>query len=127
MGGDADARLKEAGMNVAGEVLVADIMAELGIEKLPSECRHTEESRILFDDVLVDDDDARDGLSGPFVDEPEWEDRIDKDALADLATAIRCGERVEAELLLDRLFDDSSTLTHQIQLGRYRQKARLAA
>ncbi len=41
----------------------------------------------------------------------------------DLSAAIRRGDRVEAELLLDRVFADDARLTEQVQMGRYSRAA----
>lgn len=116
-------------MKIAGEVLVSDILGELGLTEVPDGCNHALDQRIVFDDVLIDDDNVREewptiARDGDF---DGLADRVDERDLADLACAIRCGDRVESELLLDRIFDDSSTLTSQIQIGRYRLKARQAA
>lgn len=72
----------------------------------------------------VSNDDAFNELPESYFPSFEMEDYVDQGVVQDLASAIRRGDRTEAEQLLDRLFRGDTTLNEWIQRGRYGPKAR---
>lgn len=110
-------------MNVAGEVMLEDILDALNLDEIPSGCPvKNVEMLVRFDDVMVDDDEAFGCLPEEHF-RNELRD-INRETLTDLSAAIRRGDRCEAEHLLDGLFGEDRALIDAIQLGRYRLDAR---
>jgi hypothetical protein len=109
-------------MKVLGRVLVADILAALDIDALPSDSSLSTTDVVDLDDVEVDDDLARDEL--PEAEPEELHSRFSESDVIRLAEAVRIGDRGEAEILLDRIFGEDATVTEWIQRGRYSKRAR---
>jgi hypothetical protein len=142
MAARADARLKECAMknviSLTGHVLVSDILAafepmvsEETLLTLDKELKHRSDERLMFDDVEVQAEEAIDTLddAGKLPEPESLTYTLDRTTVIGLAEAIRCGEREQAELLLDLLFADTAefdTIREWIDRGRYSRKARAA-
>ena len=118
-------------IHVAGSLLVSDLLGALDLETVPEGCRLGVDDRVDFDDLELDTEAVIEALRDDDQ-MPIGEDLallLDKRDVADLAEAIRCGERERAELLLDRIFADTSdapTIREWIDRGRFSKKAREA-
>lgn len=108
-------------MRVSAEIQVKNILEALDLKEVPEGCDLEATSSVIVEGCEVDDDQAIDAL-----DLEDDNPTIDADVLQELSSAIRRGDRVDAEHFLDRIFSESSSLTERIQRGRYSCKARNA-
>jgi hypothetical protein len=116
---------------VSGNISVDDILNTLELDEVPERWDRRRDERLIFDDCEVLAEDAYQGLDeADKLPAPEgMSDIVDERVVIDLAEAIRCGDRAEAELLLDRLFaggDDALTIREWIDRGRFSKRAREA-
>lgn len=79
------------------------------------------------DAFTTNEQELRAELEDDYKIEPtELRDLLDEHAVKELSSAIRRGDREEAEHLLDRLVDDDAAVTEWVQQGRYTRRARAA-
>jgi hypothetical protein len=109
-------------MRVSGEIEVLSILDALDLTEVPQGCELPKGASVIVEGIEVDDDVAMDEL-----DIGDSTDAVDPDGLQDLSSAIRRGDKAEAEHLLDRLFAENSALTERIQRGRYSNRTQSAA
>lgn len=116
-------------MKVTVDAVVEDVLMALGLAVIPAEC----DPRLKMTDTVeitgeADDDDMADNVidlgkaAAPGSD--ELNEILDRETIVELATAIRRGDRREAELMLDRLVAEDDTVTEWVQQARFSRKAR---
>lgn len=127
--------MRETTITLNGSILVCDVLIGLEsklsddlFDRLDAELANKSGQRIDFDDIQVLAIDAIDACddAGQLPEPESLADELDEMDVRNLATAVRCGDRAEAEALLDRVFASDATVEGWIQLGRYSSKARPA-